>query len=192
MKCPVCGHAAIVRGHMHNAFGDYRFHPNGLRWFVVRRSTGLRDPWLTACTNCGHVWGESSAVELRMLIDASAGTDLLDELRRRAKQVAPPSRTIPAGSRASPNCPCCDDPVTVAGDFAGKHEATFVPDRLRFLTWGRRATLIPLRSGGLVRACTSCGHVWTAMDPASFRSYLSACASDELRNELQRLGANLP
>jgi len=157
VSCPKCGATGVVPGRL-DVGGErtsVSFLPMDLRWFAWRRSCA---PVATfrACSNCGHLWNRVSASNLRDLVDASASAELIEKLRRRAV------------AATSARCPECADPVFVEGHFAWAATPNFEPDYLR------KAPLFksPLLLHDIVRACTSCGHAWSLIDPAELRRLL--------------------
>jgi hypothetical protein len=190
VSCPACGSAITLRGHVASRFGECRFVPSGLRWFVLQRSLSLRDPLLHACLSCGQVWGTCDPARLRALVDASASEALLDDLRRRAE----PSfvqRALSAPVQCG-CCPACGESVTVPGRAEGKDVGSFLPNGLRFLAWSSAVPLIHLPGSALLRACSGCGHVWGVVDGTTLLALVRSSGTDDLRAELRRLGALLP
>lgn len=70
-------------------------------------------------------------------------------------------------------CPKCGLGTVVEGTagFSGDEGwvTSFRPKGLRLLTFWKS---VNLNDGQLLRACTSCGHVWSSLDPAELRELL--------------------
>ena len=76
-------------------------------------------------------------------------------------------------------CPECGATEVTCGQLNHGRPGTFTPDNLRF--WTLTVVMLPLldRSdpeslpmSGAARACTSCGLVWTHVDPERLRDVL--------------------
>jgi hypothetical protein len=190
VNCAACGSPHTVAGGFVHRRSTRHFRPARLRRLALIRSVRLSFARMQACLHCGHVWNECNAEDLRDLIDVSASAELLDELRRRAASTLPPG-TMPATASAIA-CPTCHDPVTVGGSASAEQPGTFRPDDLKTTAWASALPLKYLGNRSLLSACTSCGHVWGAVNAAALLALVQKSATDALRARLQRLGANLP
>jgi hypothetical protein len=184
MDCVACGARAVLRGNVGGVFANPRFAPDDLALLALWRSIGLDDHCFHACTACGHVWNECDAVELRRFMDASASEELLETLRRRASLPTPNQARV----RTTGTCPACRDPVYVAGTLRSKNPEQFHPEQMRLLTWTRSMSLNAMGGADLLRACTSCGHVWGALHASMLRSLIHNSGTDGLRDRLRQLG----
>ena len=187
MNCVRCGAAAILPGNVGSELTT-SFRPDGLRWFTLRSSLPLPSTF-NACTRCGHLWTECSAGELRALVDASATRELVDSLCRRANMPKTGTLVRVAGLDL---CPMCHDPVHVGGRIGGKEGHLFHPQGMRLISWTRTIELNYLPGEALLRACTSCGHVWGALHAGLLRNLIDSAGSDRLRDRMNRLGMGNP
>jgi hypothetical protein len=90
-------------------------------------------------------------------------------------------------------CPACGTSAIVRGRLTQGRPGTFSPEGLRF--WTLNSGVLPLldRSDpgappmtSTARACTSCGLVWTYVDPAVLRTVLDEAGNDETRARFAR------
>jgi hypothetical protein len=190
MNCVACGSLATLRGRVGEHGHGAHFVPHGLKFFAPSRSLDLPGGGFHACTQCGHVWTECDATRLRALIDTSATEALLDELRARANPLHVRQLDTSAGPLVP--CPACHDPVTVRGAVGAEFPEEFHPEGMRLITWTRSMTLNHLAGPVLLRACTSCGHVWGALHAGMLRRLVDASGTQSLRERMRRLGMQLP
>jgi hypothetical protein len=86
--CPVCQSRKLVEGRIladgSESGSAEKFFPSGLRFLLLRRSVRLtgRDAF-RACAECGHVWNQLDATELRELIEHGASEGLKRKLQVR-------------------------------------------------------------------------------------------------------------
>ena len=89
------------------------------------------------------------------------------------------------------SCPACGEKSTGRGRLTQGRPGTFSPDGLRF--WTLTVTMLPLLDRddpgappmtATARACTSCGLVWTHVDPERLRAVIEAAGSEEMRARL--------
>lgn len=69
-------------------------------------------------------------------------------------------------------CPKCSAPTVITGQLTawrGDPADTFIPPNVRFVRWRKGVPLDNTPS----RVCTSCGLVWTTLDPASLRAFIT-------------------
>ena len=63
-------------------------------------------------------------------------------------------------------CPKCDAKAVVAGAF---YKLCFIPRGMRFFEFRLRTGVY---CQGPVRACLTCGHVWTHLQPEKLRTFI--------------------
>lgn len=85
----------------------------------------------------------------------------------------------------SPRCPACGSPSVFNGSLASTEFTVgivFLPDNIRTLHRHSASPTI-----GKVRACLSCGHLWSALDPARLRELIAASGDEVARQHLDEI-----
>lgn len=79
-------------------------------------------------------------------------------------------------------CPACNAAAVVLGTFP-EGDYGFVPDRARLFR-NRRSVDFAVPKA---RACVSCGHVWSSLNPASLRDFIREHADEIGRQHLDEI-----
>lgn len=82
-------------------------------------------------------------------------------------------------------CPFCKEAAVIAGWIAETRSVAgeFVPERTRILRLSRGVAL----NSPVTRACASCGHVWSALNPAALRDFIRNCGDELGRQQLDEI-----
>lgn len=79
-------------------------------------------------------------------------------------------------------CPACNEAAVVHGEFP-EGGYGFVPHRARLFRGQRDVALSDLKA----RACVSCGHVWSSLDPAALRDFIRRYGDELGRQHLDEI-----
>ena len=80
------------------------------------------------------------------------------------------------------HCPKCDAKAVVAGHFLERHGRWFEPTGMRFFNFrlSGRGVFCPEP----FRACLTCGHVWTHLQPEELRTFIDKHGSAKTKLKL--------
>jgi len=82
------------------------------------------------------------------------------------------------------HCPKCDAKTTVAGRFPGMEwrDKSFEPTGMRFFNFRLRGWGVSCSEP--FRACLTCGHVWTHLQPEELRTFIDKHGTAETKLKL--------